>query len=476
MNSFNFKDSTVYRAFKKEKFFLFYFAGFLKDFFLVLFIISLLLTGLSFVNLASGYYSLKAVAVFFALSVIFWNLDLFLRFKIQKSDNGLTLDKNLQDLQNYNLAEFLDLSSAKIVDGCISFCNSKKIPLNSSALFYYATRASKDVSLICFRLGMDPKKLQISLKNYLEKFPKQQDFAGKVSEDFIKTIESAIFLAKTRQKKKVGEKEILVGLAKEDPFLKQAMIEFDLKPQDVENLTLWLDSAELMLEKNKKFWTKESLAKNGSLGKDWSSGYTVTLDKFSIDWRRAVSKWRYREIIGHKKEIEQTEVILARSDLANVLIVGDPGIGRKSIVEALAQKCFLGTSLPQLNNKRVVELDLVMLAAKIPDFERLEFELDQIFSEAAASENVILVVDDLENFINQKTQRAGAFDISGVLAKYLLMPSFKFIGITSYDGLHNNIEENSSFAGHFQKVEVSEISESETINVLQTSALDLEYR
>ena len=61
---------------------------------------------------------------------------------------------------------------------------------------------------------------------------------------------------------------------------------------------------------------------------------------------------------------------------------------RKSIIEALAQKCYLGTSLPQLNNKRVVELDPVMLAAQIPDFEKLESTLDQIFSEVVSSGNV----------------------------------------------------------------------------------------
>ena len=65
------------------------------------------------------------------------------------------------------------------------------------------------------------------------------------------------------------------------------------------------------------------------MGKDLSTGYTLTLDKFSTDWRRVVSKWKFREIIGHEKEIEETEVILAKSNMANVLIVGDPGTGQK---------------------------------------------------------------------------------------------------------------------------------------------------
>ncbi len=115
------------------------------------------------------------------------------------------------------------------------------------------------------------------------------------------------------------------------------------------------------------------------------------------------------------------------------------------------------------------------MAARIPDFEKLESTLDQIFSEVISSGNVILVIDDLENFVGQKMQKAGAFDISGVLSKYLPLPNFQFIGITSYEGLHKSIEGNSSFISLFEKVEVSEVTEAETINILQSAALELEY-
>ncbi|MEI7424682.1 MAG: AAA family ATPase, partial [Candidatus Staskawiczbacteria bacterium] len=89
---------------------------------------------------------------------------------------------------------------------------------------------------------------------------------------------------------------------------------------------------------------------------------------------------------------------------------------------------------------------------------------------------VILVLNDIENFVGNKKQKAGAFDISGVLSKYLSIPSFQFIGITSYDGLHKNIEGESSFADMFEKVEVSEVTEAETINILQSAGLELEYK
>jgi len=473
--NFELKDTQIFQAIKREKFPLFKFAKILKNIFLILLILSLLFIGFSFLNFTSGYSAAKMLALFLSFYLFFWDFGLFLELKIKKPEITININDALQNPDNYNLAGFLNFDTAKIVLDSIKFCKKKRIVINSASLFYSAIKFSKDINLICFRLGLDNKKLQSDLKNYLEKIPKQNVPGESFSDDFQKTIEYAIKVSIDRQHNYIGEKEILVGLAREDEFFMKNLVEFDLKPEDVENLTLWLDSAEDLAEKNRKFWTYENLLRQGSLGKDFSSGYTVTLDKYSIDWRKAVSKWKFTEIIGHKKEIEETEMILAKSNHANVLIIGDPDADRKSIVKAVAQKCYLGTSLPELNNKRVVELDAVMLAAQIPDFEKLESTLDQIFAEVVASDNVILVIDNLDNFVGQKVQKAGAFDVSGALSKYLPMPNFKFISLTSYEGLHKSIEGNSSFASLFEKVDVVEVTEQETINILQSVALDLEY-
>ena len=471
---FELKNTEIFQAVKRAGNPLLSSARFFKALFLILLILSFLLIGFSFLNFVSARAASKTIDLFLSLYLIFWEISLFLEIKVKQPETSGDINDAVEKPDNYNLAEFFDFNTAKIILDAIKFCKKKKISVNSSSIFYSALRHGGDIRIICFRLGLDYKKLQTNLKNYLEKMPKQD--SGIFSDDFQKTINRAFKVSAKRNHKNIGEKEVLVALANEDEFFKKILVDFDLKAQDVENLTLWLDSAEVLMKKSREFWTYDNLLRRGSLGKDFSSGYTITLDRFSIDWKRVVSKWRFREIIGHKKEIEETETILAKSNLANALIVGDTGTGRKSIIEALAQKCYLGTSLPQLNNKRVVELDPVILAAQIPDFEKMEATLDQIFAEVLMSGNVILVIDDFENFVGQKVQKAGTFDVSGVLGKYLSLPNFQFIGITSYEGLHKNIENNSSFVNLFEKVEVSEVSEDETINILQSSALELEYK
>lgn len=462
---FDLKNTEIFKAIKRQSFFIFRFSPFLQNLFLAFFIISLFFI----------FLSVAWPVLFLALALLFWNLSLFTEFKIKKPEFEAKLSEAVLNPENYNLAQFLSFDSARIVNDAIKFCQKRKIILDPAALLYFALKISREARLICFRLGLDPKKLGLETKNYLEKVQRNES-PQIFSENFYAIIKEALNIAGQREKQFIGEKEILVALARQEGFFKKIMVEYDLKKEDVENLTLWLDSAENSLERSKKFWSEENLARQGSMGKDWASGYTITLDQFSIDWRRIVSRWTFKEIVGHKKEIDDVEMILARSNLANVLIVGDPGTGRKSIVEAIAKKCYLGKSLPELNNKRVVELDMVQLTARVQDFEKMELVLDQIFSEVASSGNVILVIDELQNFVGQKSQKPGAVDISGILAKYLAIPSFQFVAITDYTGLHNNVEQNKSFAEFFRKVEVSEVTEAEVIQVVQNYALDFEYK
>jgi hypothetical protein len=343
--NFNLKTSEIYEAVKREFFPIFRFSEFFKNLFLFLFILSIALFVLSILDFIPVYSVFKIAVLFFSLYLWFWNVFLFTKFKIKNPYLELNINEAVLNPENYNLAEFLDFELAKIVSEAINFCKKKKIIIDSSALLYSAIKNSKDTVLVCYRLGIDPKKLSVDAKNYLEKYQRSEN-PEVFSENFVKTILESLNITSQRNKEKIGEKEILVALAKHDDFFKKVLIEFDLKKEDVENLTQWLDSAQLAIERGKKFWSKENLARQGSMGKDWASGYTVTLDEFSIDWRKIVSKWSFKEIVGHEKEIESAETILARSNLANVLIVGEPGAGRKSIVEALAQKCYLAKSLP----------------------------------------------------------------------------------------------------------------------------------
>ncbi len=364
-----------------------------------------------------------------------------------------------------------------IVQRAKNICKKGRLPeVISEALFLAAIEESKEIRSLLFRLGIDYKKLHMDVKNYLEKLPKTKKSSIGFSESFKKVLAEAERVFVARNKKEMGVKELFVALAMHDDFFQKVLVAYDVKEQDVQNITLWLDALENQISQSKRFWTRENLARAGSLGRDFASGYTIRLDEYSIDWEKVALRSGFNQIIGHQKEIEELEVALDTSSLHNALIVGDVGVGRKSVVEALSSRCYLGTGSPNLAGKRVVELDMVALLSQIQSQEKVESILDEIFQEVQSAGNVILVIDELDHFMAHTIAMPGEIDISTILSKYLKLPNFQFVGITSFDGLHRKLEQNSSFLEYFRKIEVQEVSEIETIRILQNLALEIEHR
>ena len=145
------------------------------------------------------------------------------------------------------------------------------------------------------------------------------------------------------------------------------------------------------------------------------------------------------------------------------------------MILALAEKSVLGESLPEVNYKRVVQLDLPFLLAKTETSAEVEAILDRIFQEVISAGNIILVIDDFHNYIGGK-EKPGVIDISGVLSSYLNLPQFQIVAVTTYTGLHKYIEQNPSILSLFERVKVEEISERETLMILENLTLSLERR
>ncbi len=432
------------------------------------------------------FFAPAASMVFFAklflfssfFCLLFLQVHLFSQLKLKQQKTSLSLGEALKNPDAYNLAEFLDAPSLAVADGAMTI--SKKMRLaavSSEALLWACLKDSPDAKKVFFRLGIDIKKVLADLKNYLEKQRRPEVLPLEFSKSFQSAIQEALKVTHDRGSERVGLKELLVALSHTDAFFEKLLVDADLKEKDIENLAWWLQTLEAKENHRKAFWTKDRLAELGSLGRDFASGFTVNLDRYSTDWSRRKNLAGMAQPIGHKKEVDELEVILTRPHQNNALIVGEPGVGRKSIVRALAQRSHREENALQLHDKRIVELNLVSLASQVQSAEVLETTLDDIFHEVLTAGNVILVIDELENFVEQKTQKPGAIDISVILSKYLPMPNFHCVGITTFAGLHNNLEKNPAFLAQFKKIEVVEISEAETIMVLQdvSSALEKKY-
>lgn len=472
--NFDLKRAAIFRAIKWERYPVFRFARPLKKLFLILFIFFFLIFIFQTKRIFLGFS-----IIFLTLSLINWLKESFFNSKLKRPELKAKIEEAIKNPENYNLAEFLSFEVARVVYKSIKFARAKRSPeINSPILFYYLILDNPKLNFIFNRALLNLEEIKKILETHFKiSKPGTVDVRGQYpySEDFQDTILESLKIAQRKGHLRVEIGDVLTALAIHDLIFKKILIDSNLKAEDIENLTWWLESLEEKIEEIKKFWEWKNLIKRGTLAKEWAAGYTVTLDRFSIDLSEVVRKQGFPEIIGHQKEIEAMERILAGGEINNVLIVGEPGSGRKSMVYALAEKSVSGESLPEVNYKRVVQLDLPSLLAQTETIEETESILDTIFREAISAGNIILVIDEFHNFVGG-IARPGVIDISGVLSGYLHLPQFQIVGITTFEGLHRHLEQNPSILALFEKVEVGEISERETLMLLEGLAQNLEAK
>lgn len=477
---FNLKEAAIFQAVRWGKHPFFKYAKSLKriSFYFFLFVFLLFLAGL-----LGELFSKKILSSILGLSAIslvcwifFWLQESFFNLRLKKP-RLYPLDLNLQvklieglipKPEQYNLAEFLSFEVAKAVSKSINFAKARKLSqITSNHLFYFLLKDNPKLNFIFFRVILNLNEIKGILKKQLKgEKPFSEKKTPDYSDDFQETIFESFRIGQKKGHQRVELGDTLTALSKYNPFFRKILVRAKLKVQDIENLTWWLESLEKKIALAKKFWETENLRKKGSIAKDWAAGYTITLDQYAIDWTEIAKRRGFEEIIGHQDALEVTERTLARTETNNVLLIGEPGIGKKSIIHALSLRFLYGQSLPELNYKRVVELDLPSLLSGITSLEEVEAVLDRIFKEVVRAGNIILVIDEFHNYVGQ-VARPGVIDISGALSPYLHLPSFQIIGITSFAGLHKYIEQNPSLLSLFGKVEASELSETETILILE---------
>lgn len=384
-----------------------------------------------------------------------------------------SLPKALRDIEEYNLAEFLTFESALITEKAREFADERAGGrMDSLALLYGIFSVESSLDFIFQRIGVS-KNL---LAEKVEEITKEEDFAeSSTGVPFPAVVKDAFENAERKNHALVESSDLLLAAASHDLFFQRVLLDLHLKVSDLETVVWWLENAHRERHEARNFWSWENLLKKGSIARSWTAGYTPMLDKFSTDLTEIVKKRKIQRHIGHRDEIKAMERILTKQTINNVLLVGEPGSGRRSTVFALTERIAFGKSLPNLNYKRVVLLNMPSVTALAESTEELESLLDRIFGEVARAGNIILVLDEFHQCMEHE-QAPGTVNVSGILYPYLSSSNFQLIGVTSHEGLHQNIEKNPSIVNLFERVETTEVSSEETLLILQYVAIAFEQK
>ena len=192
---------------------------------------------------------------------------------------------------------------------------------------------------------------------------------------------------------------------------------------------------------------------------------TPILDNFSIDVTKRASEGKIDPVIGRDESIMRVAQILARKKKNNPVIIGDPGVGKTTIVEGLALKIVQGEAPRTLLDKRIVSLDLTSLVAGTKYRGQFEERIKGVVDELMEVDNVILFLDEVHTVVGAGNS-SGSMDAANVLKPALARGDLQLIGATTLDEFREHIEKDGALARRFQQVIIEPPSVEDTIKIL----------
>ena len=196
-----------------------------------------------------------------------------------------------------------------------------------------------------------------------------------------------------------------------------------------------------------------------------SKSKTPVLDTYSRDLTKMAEEGKLDPIVGRQKEIERVSQILSRRKKNNPILIGDPGVGKSSIAEGLAQRIVEKKVSRILFNKRVVMLDLASMVAGTKYRGQFEERIKALMGELEKEPNVILFIDEIHTMIGAGGA-SGSMDASNMFKPALARGEMQVIGATTIDEYRKHIEKDGALERRFQKVMVEPASKEESLEII----------
>ena len=193
---------------------------------------------------------------------------------------------------------------------------------------------------------------------------------------------------------------------------------------------------------------------------------TPTLDMYSRDLTEYAREGKLDPVIGRETEVQRVIQILSRRTKNNPCIIGEPGVGKTAIAEALAERIVEGRVPDTIRNKRVVTLDMSGMVAGSKYRGEFEERIKKVVDEVIKSGNVLLFIDEMHTIIGAGGAE-GSLDASNILKPSLARGELQVIGATTREEYRKRIEKDAALERRFQPVVIEEPSEEESVLILK---------
>ncbi|HED0945339.1 TPA: AAA family ATPase [Campylobacter jejuni] len=349
---------------------------------------------------------------------------------------------NIQDFLTDNMLSNLE-SAASLA---IHSKNTEVVPLH--LLWALSVDSTSILNQILNKLNISKEALELEIKSRISKLATSSNVNReniRFSNELINSLENAKGLMSANGDSYLSVDTWLISESQKSP-IKEILAQF-------------LDLREFQKE-------LESLRAGRKMDSKTSDETLDSLNKFGIDLTLKASEGKLDPVIGREEEIERLMQILIRKTKNNPILLGEPGVGKTAIVEALAQRIIKKDVPKSLQNKKVIALDMSALIAGAKYRGEFEDRLKAVVNEVIKSENIILFIDEIHTIVGAGASE-GSMDAANILKPALARGELHTIGATTLKEYRKYFEKDAALQRRFQPVNVGEPSVNEALAMLR---------
>jgi ATP-dependent Clp protease ATP-binding subunit ClpC len=254
----------------------------------------------------------------------------------------------------------------------------------------------------------------------------------------------------------IGTEHILLGLIREgEGVAAQVLVKLGADLNRVRQQVIQLLSG---------YQGKEAAPAGGPAEAGPSS--SLVLDQFGQNLTQAAREGKLDPVIGREKEIERVMQVLSRRTKNNPVLIGEPGVGKTTIVAGLAQDIVRGDVPETLKDKQIYTLDLGALVAGSRYRGDFEERLKKVLKEIRTRGDIILFIDEIHTLVGAGAAE-GAIDAASILKPMLARGELQTVGATTLDEYRKHLEKDAALERRFQPIQVEEPSAAHTIEMLK---------
>lgn len=332
------------------------------------------------------------------------------------------------------------------------------------------------IRILFIRLGLSVKTLQ---EEILPLFALENSKTGGketapvVGEDVGQIIFQAYEEAYQSQQSYVGATELFLAAVKMSSVFQDVLYDFEVDKNKLVNAVEWARIRERLYQQYKQFTRAARHRSKHGMDRAMTAVATPYLNQFSEDITLAAQFGNTTTCVAREKEVQSIFQVVEGGQ-NSVLLVGDYGVGKKTIIEGIAELMVEEKVPPRLSDKRMVRLSISSLLAGTTPAGAVE-RLENIMYEISRAGNIIVCIDNIQELIGVSAGGRQSLDVAGTLAEYLSAGRFLTIATTTTEAYAQTIA-NSKLSSVFSRVTIPEMDENQAIQVLEAKIGHLEYK